>query len=502
MNVLFIYPNINAQIGFNYGIAFLSAVLKQNGHTTGLINVNDKLGYPLDIERIKSDIAEFSPDLIGFSLVTNQYSHGRSIALAIKDAFPDIPIVAGGVHVTMAPQETLDDCAAFDFACVGEGEYAMAELVDAIETDRSTDHIANIWSRHETGKIISNPVRPFPDISELPQKDYTIFNFQHMIDAKNGWVGLMASRGCPFRCTYCFNHKIVKLYENETGLRGRDLGYIRRHPVDYVISEIEYLLANYKRINTFIFDDDLFTQDRDYVLEFCAKYRNRFDVPFVVNGHVRVFDDEIADALKKGGCQMVKFGLESGSPRIRQEIMHRRMSNDQISGAFAAAHRAGLDTSAFVMFGLPSETRAEMLETVQLLADIKPTRYRWAIFFPFVGTEAYQIAADAGVIDMEKMQHLTNFMDASCLDFGAETNLFIKKLQKTYPWWVNAATDWPCAERYRDKITEIDAMTETEFDAIAETCREQDERLSHELNENNMVHYAIKYNAFMAVRQP
>jgi len=173
-----------------------------------------------------------------------------------------------------------------------------------------------------------------------------------------------------------------------------------------------------------------------------------------------------------------------------------------LTAAFAAAHRAGLDTSAFVMFGLPSETRAEMLETVQLLADIKPTRYRWAIFFPFVGTEAYQIAADAGVIDMEKMQHLTNFMDASCLDFGAETNLFIKKLQKTYPWWVNAATDWPCAERYRDKITEIDAMTETEFDAIAETCREQDERLSHELNENNMVHYAIKYNAFMAVRQP
>jgi anaerobic magnesium-protoporphyrin IX monomethyl ester cyclase len=501
MNVLFIYPNIGAQIGFNYGVAFLSAALKHNGHSTALINVNDKLGYPLDIDRIKNDAAAFQPDLIGFSLVTNQYSHGREIAGELKKHFPDVPIIAGGVHVTMAPREVLDDCPAIDYACVGEGEDALAELVDALEKGGPTDNIANIWTRRD-GRIVSNPVRPFPEIAGLPPKDYDIFDFQRMIDAKNGWVGLMASRGCPFRCSYCFNHKIVKLYEAETGLSGRDLGYIRRHPVDDIISEIDYLLTNYDRITTFIFDDDLFTHNRDYVLEFCQKYKEKFDVPFIVNGHVRVFDDEIADALKQGGCWMVKFGLESGSRRIREEVMHRRMSNGQMSDAFAAAHRAGLETSAFVMFGLPHETRDEIMETIQLLADIKPTRYRWAIFFPFIGTDAYQIARDAGIVDLDRMQQLSNFMDASCLDFGPELNLFIKKLQKTYPWWVNAATDWPCAEQYREKVAQIDAMDETEFDAVSASCRDDDERMSLELCNDGLIHFAIKYNAFMAVQQP
>jgi len=501
MNILFVYPNIDAQIGFNYGVAFLSAVLRERGHRTALINVNDKLGYPLDLERIARDTAAFAPDLIGLSLVTNQYQYGRKIAVELKRRFPDVPIAAGGVHVTMAAGKVLTDCPAIDYVCVGEGEDAFAELVDRLERGEPTDSIPNIWVRRN-GEIVSNHVRPFPDLELLPRKDYSIFDFQRLIDAKNGWVGLMASRGCPFRCSYCFNHKIVRLYEKDTGLRGHALGYIRRHPVDDVIAEIDFLLNSYDRITTFIFDDDLFTMDKNYTVEFCRKYAERFDVPYVVNGHVQVFDDEVARALKEGGCWMVKFGLESGSQRVRDQVMHRRMTNDQIARAFDTAARAGLETSAFVMFGLPHETRDDIMATINLLAEIKPTRFRWAIFFPFVGTDAYQMAYDAGLINFDRMQRLSNFMDASCLDFDPAHNLFIEKLQKTFPWWVNAAARWPCSRRYLEMVDRVDAMDRTAFEAVRDTCRAEDERVSAELCRTGATHYAIKYNAFMAVKQP
>jgi len=497
MKILFIYPNLYAQIGFNYGVSFLSAVLKQRGHETALINVNDKLGYPLDLERIRRDVSAFRPDLIGFSIVTNQYRYATEIAGSLRER-TGVPMIAGGVHVTMAPEDVLLD-GSFDYACVGEGDEALAELVDRLEKGEPTDNVPNIWAR-KNGEIVKNPVRPFPNLDALPIKDYDIFDFQRMIDAKDGWVGVMASRGCPFRCTYCFNHKMVELYQRDTGLKGRQLNYIRHHPVEDVIAELKMLLGKYQRINMFIFDDDLFTYDRQYVLEFCRRYRDEIDVPFVCNAHPTVFDDELARAIKEAGCALVKFGVESGSERVRREILRRHMSNKQIASALDTAHRAGLDTSAFVMFGFPHETIEDIGMTLDLLAETSPTRMRWAIFFPYVNTEAYRISQDGGLIDFDKMARLSSFMYESCLDFGAEHNLFIKKLQKTFPWHVNARLDGGCSELYTRLVDAIGRLEEEEFDRLADQTRGFDAALSRVVTAAGISHYEIRYNDFMAVR--
>ena len=497
MRILFIYPNLYAQIGFNYGVSFLSAVLKERGHETALINVNDKLGYPLDLDRIGQDVRTFGPDLIGFSIVTNQYRYAAEIARFLKKG-SSVPMIAGGVHVTMAPEDVLSD-RLFDYACVGEGEEALAELVERLEKGESTENVRNIWT-HKNGELARNPVRPFSSLDSLPMKDYDIFDFQHMIDAKDGWVGVMASRGCPFRCTYCFNHKMVEIYQRDTGLKGRELNYVRHHPVDEVIAELKMLLEKYERINMFIFDDDLFTYDRAYVLEFCRRYRDEIDVPFVCNAHPTVFDDELARAIKEAGCALVKFGVESGSERVRREILRRHMSNEQIAHALDTAHRAGLDTSAFVMFGFPHETIEDIGMTLDLLAETSPTRMRWAIFFPYVNTEAYRISNDGGLIDFDKMEQLNSFMYESCLDFGAEHNLFIKKLQKIFPWHVNARVDEPCGEIYARLVSAIGGVGEEEFDKVADRIRGFDAALSRVVTAADISHYEIKYNDFMAVR--
>ena len=498
MNVLFIYPNLDAQVGFNYGVAFLSACLKQHGHKTALLDINENLGFGLDFERIKKEVVAFSPDLIGFSAVTNQYRFAREIARNIK-TYCSAPIICGGIHSTMDPEGVLgEDC--FDYVCVGEGEEALLELAETLQNGGPTTEIENIWTRSD-GNIIRNKVRPFIDLESLPRKDYNVFDFQKTVDAKDGWVGIMSSRGCPFSCTYCFNHKLRELYQSDLGCPASKLNYIRRHAVGDVIEEMQMLLSSYKNIKMIIFDDDLFTMDKKYLAEFCEEYGRRIGMPFVCNAHVKVFDDEVAGQLKEAGCEIVKFGLESGCERVRREVLNRRMLNEDIERAFATAERFGLHSSAFVMIGFPHETIPEISETIDLLARIKPGRFRWSIFFPFINTRAYDIACDGGFIDFDKLENLTNFTDESALNFGPEHNWFLKKLKTTFPWHVNARAGLSCSPLYEHLIAQADKIKPTDWAEAEKGLIEIDRNISRMLEVSGETHYGYKYNLFTAVRR-
>jgi anaerobic magnesium-protoporphyrin IX monomethyl ester cyclase len=497
LRILFIYPNIDAQIGFNYGIASLSAVLRKKGHETGLLNLNEALAPVPSDEELIEQVRAFNPDIVGFSCVTTQFKHAERIARKVKEEL-DLPTIAGGVHATMVPAEILRT-AVFDFACLGEAEDALPELLDRMRTGGDTTNIHNIWAARDLS-IYTNKVGPFPDISKLPRKDYSIFDFQRMIDAKDGWVGLMAGRGCPFKCTYCFNHQIVERYRHDTRLPAAKLKYIRHHPVEDVIAEMKYLLESYERIRMFIFDDDVFTLDKDYVLDFCRRYQEEhIGIPFVVNAHVKLFDEEIAKALSGAGCRIVKFGLESGSPRVRREVLRRYMSNDSIAEAFDVCRRHNLHSSAFLMIGLPTETREELLETVELLGRSLPGRFRWSVFYPFPGTEAHNIARKAGAIDEKKMAGLHNFFTESCLDFGEEHNLLLDKLNAVLPWYVNAASSLPCAGAYGKMIDRVAPLSREQWEKEKESFIGLDALMSRKALSKGMRHYAIKYNRFMGV---
>jgi anaerobic magnesium-protoporphyrin IX monomethyl ester cyclase len=490
MRILFIYPNINTQVGFNYGISYISGLLKARGIETGLLNINEKLGYPLDLVRIKKDILEFKPDMIGFSVLTNQYKYALEIARDIK-TYLDVPILFGGIHVTMDPVETLKQDEV-DLICIGEGEEALAELMEK----GSPVGVKNI-GRKENGKPVMEPLRPYTDIIKLPFKDYEIFDFQKIIDAKDGWVGLTASRGCPFRCTYCLNHKIIEVYK---GSGHMPRGYIRRHTVDQMIEEIEYLLTNYSRITMFIFDDDIFTFDKVWLKEFTERYRSITDIPFVCNAHARIFDDETASLLKSAGCRIVKFGLESGSDRIRRKVLQRYMSNKHIVDAFATAEKYGLHTSAFVMLGLPYETVQDIRDTVELLAEIKPGRFRWSLFFPFIGTKAYSIAESSGQIDFERVEKLDNFTDETCMKLGDDVDLFCDKVKTILCAFVNARSGLEHTEGFRRLVDAIESMEPVTWQIEKGEIFARVEKLNEEMEKSGGLHYTVKYNPFMGVR--
>jgi anaerobic magnesium-protoporphyrin IX monomethyl ester cyclase len=173
------------------------------------------------------------------------------------------------------------------------------------------------------------------------------------------------------------------------------------------------------------------------------------------------------------------------------------------------AEAAGLHSSGFVMVGLPGETNSERWETVDLLARLEIGRFRASMFYPFPGTGAFKLSVDGGYIDPEKVESLTDFTESSCLDFGPEENLFIDKLAVCMPWFVNArmaiARDedpatLPASARYAPLVERVLAMDEAGWKAFKPTVRAIDAETAKAAAFAGESHYAIKYNAFMGVR--
>jgi hypothetical protein len=185
------------------------------------------------------------------------------------------------------------------------------------------------------------------------------------------------------------------------------------------------------------------------------------------------------------------------------------MSNQAIYDAFDLCHQYGLHTSAFLMFGLPYETRAMMEESIDLMARIKPGRMRWAIFFPFPGTKSYTICKLGDLIDYRKMDGMDNYFCASCLKFDEATDLFIRKLQRTFHWYVNARDGMPLSGDYQKLVDEVEGMSFAEWHEASDGMLQRDRQISNaylarvapgdSAAKDAHKHYSIRYTEVMAV---
>ena len=162
-------------------------------------------------------------------MVTNQWPYTAKLAAWARKA-TRAPLVCGGIHTMAAGEEVLRS-GLFDYIMRGEAEEALAEFVDKFQRGEDLSKVRNLGFMQDGITVRLNPLRSLPDLQNLPFKDYEIFNFQDIIDAKNGWVGLMASRGCPFSCTYCFNHQLVSQYREDLHCSFKGLNYIRHFAV-------------------------------------------------------------------------------------------------------------------------------------------------------------------------------------------------------------------------------------------------------------------------------
>ena len=497
MKILMIYPQLDSPLGTNHGISAIAGVLHANGHQMELLHISEKYKGVLSPAAVIQHIEEAGDfGIIGFSAMSQQYEYIASLSAAIRERFPDLVQIIGGVHCTMVPTE-VHEGKLFDYVCVGEGEYSLLQLMDALENGKPTEEIPNMRMWRDDQPIV-NKVAPFPDLDTMPPLDYNIFDMDAIMDETHGWMGILTSRGCPYKCTYCFNMEIVDQYIAD-GAAKKVKDFLRHFPIEVVMEDLKRLKRDNPKINTFIFDDDLFTLNKQYVQDFTRAYiEHEINTPFVVNGHVNCFDEKSSRALSEAGCIIVKFGLESGSDRIRRKVLHRYMTNKQIVDSFEAAHKHNLHSSAFIMLGLPHEGRAEIQETLELCAKVKMGRFRWALFFPFPGTAGFEIAKP--MIDYEKMKGVGNYFDGSCLNFSPEHDLYLDKLSRLCNWYINALTDWECAATYGELVADVEAMDKETWLAKRDEMVAFDRELSDDLMKRNMPHYTIRYSNVMGVR--
>jgi anaerobic magnesium-protoporphyrin IX monomethyl ester cyclase len=474
VKVLFIYPNLHTNTSFNFGLASLSAALKEAGHGTALISLDDRIApLPTDDELL-SAVNAAKPGLIAFSVACGQVEFAVAVARKVKRAFAHVPLVIGGAYSTLAPEAALET-GAFDYAVVGEGEGAILDLSRAIPGDEEAPGIMNVWARFD-GRVYRNPVRAFADLDRLPPKDYGLFDFQRIVDVDGGRVGVLTARGCPLRCGNCFEDRLASIYQRDTGAAPKGLWHLRYHSLDSVMEEIAYLASAYSGIRMFAIEDEIFTYDKKRVKEFAGRYRKATDTPFSCNSHARFFDAGIAKTLASGGCRLVNFAVGAGSARVRAEVMRRPIDGDKIEAAFSAAKLADLQTSAEVTLGLPTETRLELDETVYLLSRLAPDRIAWSVFAPLPGGDAPQGEPDSA------------------------RDLKVAKLTAALPWYVNAELADTHVRRLFSRLTAvIDNLDAQQFEEFGPQIQRFDALLHQVLAKAGRDHYSLVHGARAAV---
>ena len=367
------------------GPACLAAFLRKHGHETTFLRV----GLEMDPGEVVRRVQEEAPGLLGLSLTTRQWLRGAAVVRSVRESV-HVPVIAGGLHPTFSPEHVLST-PGFDYVCLGEGEEALLELVEAMEAGKPTDGIANIWKRGG----IRPPLRP-----PLSPLDSAPFMARDLLDEQHGVVHMTTQRGCPFPCTYCAARMFNELYEDTAE-------YGRRRSHQNVLDEL-FHLRDTGTLAYVIFLDDTFTINRGWVREFCHVYRDALHVPFSLHARVETVNPGMIEFLASAGCAHITYGVESGSYRVRREIMQRPATNDRIREVFRWTRDAGIMVTANYIIGLPGETREDLEETLELATELPAYDFGYFVFYPYPGTQLFRVCRENGYLPVDYLERPAN----------------------------------------------------------------------------------------------
>lgn len=405
----------------------ISAVLKRAGHECDSV-----IGNAADVLR---HVEKTRPHAVGFTCHTGQHHWVNNVARAIKQRFPGITTVMGGPHPTYFPNAVLDP--GLDVSCRGEGEYAMLDVCDALEAARPLNDIPNLWVK-TNGSLHRNPVRPsISDLEELPWPDRELY-YKHRFMRTAPGKRFLAGRGCPYDCSFCFNHALRALYAK----KGKT---VRWRSPESLVEEICEVRERYD-IKTVRFEDDTFTLTPRWLFPFLDLYRHRVGLPFICYAHAETLTEELVKALKAAGCQMVFMGIETGDEEVRQRLLSKRVANRRIHQVNQWLKKHNLRLCSLNIFGLPGEDFEAALETVRFNIALKPDAAWASLYQPYPGTPLADYALRHGFVQQEDLNRVgVNYYRQSVIQHPDIRK--IRSLHRLFPLLVRCPRALPAARR-------------------------------------------------------
>ena len=419
MHLLFIVKEIDNE---PQGILLISSVLKQAGHQVSLVVATEE-------DPVEAAL-RLQPDVLGYTVYTGPHTWYLELNQRIKAQLPGVFAIFGGPHPTFFPEMIERD--GVDALCIGEGEYAMLDLMNALQrnghgVELSDPAIDNWWFKLN-GEIVRNPLRPLltgEELDELPFADRDLLYAAHEQSRRTKIKPIITGRGCPYDCAFCFN----KAYSDLYGGKGRRF---RRRSPDNVLREIEELTARHD-VRFVLFMDDTFILQDQWLHEFMTRYKAEVGLPFWCQVRANLVTDEKIALFKDAGCVSVSFGLEAGNDHLRNVVLNRNMSREEILGAAEILRRHDIAFMTNNMLGLPTGNLETDFETLELNAQCRPAYANVFLFQPYPKTALGEWAYEHGWM-MGSFDDLSGSVSSdTVIKFGSEVEKRqIENLQKLF----------------------------------------------------------------------
>lgn len=377
------------------GLAYIAGSLREEGKHE--LKVIDAAALDLSNEEVEKRLKEFGADVVGVGAVTDTFEGALNVCRIAKRL--GMKTILGGVHATVLPEESV----AFDevdIVVIGEGEYTLSELFDAMEKKQDFEKVKGIIFKKEIRekiKIIKTAKRerienldelPFPARDLFPWELYSSYS---SLVREVPCMHIMTSRGCPFHCTFCASQNLWK-------------GSVSRTPKN-IVDEIEHLIKDYKVKEIYLFDDT-FNLDLKRIAEFCDEIiQRKIKLSFRVVARVYPMTKEILQKMKQAGVWCIYYGIESGNQEVLNDIK-KGIKLEQVKKTFKMTEEARIRTFGFFMIGLPKDTKETIQETINLALELNPDFVNFAILTIYPGTEVYELAIKEGSTERIKPKEI------------------------------------------------------------------------------------------------
>lgn len=366
------------------GLLSIGASIELSSRSAVVIDADaEQLSFDQSIERIVA----LQPDYVGATVMTATMNLTSRFFETLKTRLPKVPIIVGGPHISALPEQSLVDAPAFDVCIIGEGDYTILELLDALDNGHDLAGIDGIAYRNASGTILRTKLRsPIMNLHNLPLPAFHLIN--PALYRSYGWQGwingyrqpfgvIFTGRGCVGKCNFCAAHSVF----------GRGVRYFS---LEQIKAQINFLVEEWQ-VRILHFLDDTFTANRKMVEDICdyiidKGYHQRLEI--MVSSRVDTVHPPTLKKMREAGVRWICFGVESGNNEMLKR-MHKNITVDQVHRAFQMARDAGLFIVGNFMIGHIGETEASARDTLRLSCELDYEYSSFAIAIPLPGTELY-----------------------------------------------------------------------------------------------------------------